>query len=121
MEGNRIPYADAMFDIVTAINVLHHVDPGDWQSVVLELKRAVRPAGIVCVLEHNPLNPLTRLAVYRCPFDKDAHLLRAGQACKLLRGAGLTNVWSKHFLLTPFLSSVAHRVEGWFEWLPLGA
>ena len=121
MTGNSIPYPAGVFDMVTAINVLHHVDPASWQLVVLELKRVVRPNGIVCVIEHNPFNPLTRLAVLRCPFDKDAHLLRAAQARKLFQGAGLTHVSSKYFLLTPFSSAVAHRVEQWFGGLPLGA
>jgi 2-polyprenyl-3-methyl-5-hydroxy-6-metoxy-1,4-benzoquinol methylase len=121
MTGNSIPYPAGAFDMVTAINVLHHVDPASWQLVVLELKRVVRPNGLVCVIEHNPFNPLTRLAVLRCPFDKDAHLLRAAQARRLLEGAGLAHVRSSHFLLTPFSSEVAHRVERWFAWLPLGA
>ena len=121
MTGNSIPYPAGEFDMATAINVLHHVDPTSWQSVVLELKRVVRPNGLVCVIEHNPFNPLTRLAVLRCPFDKDAHLLRAAQARRLLEGAGLTNVRSSHFLLTSFSSAAAHRVERWFGRLPLGA
>jgi len=81
----------------------------------------VRPNGLICVIEHNPFNPLTRLAVLRCPFDKDAHLLRAAQARRLLERAGLTHVRSSHFLLTPFSSSAAHHVERWFSGLPLGA
>ena len=121
MTGNNIPYPAGVFEMATAINVLHHVDPTSWQLVLLELKRVVRPNGLVCVIEHNPFNPLTRLAVLRCPFDKDAHLLRAAQARRLLEGAGLTNVRSSHFLLTPFSSGAAHRVEQWFGRLPVGA
>jgi SAM-dependent methyltransferase len=121
MTGNSIPYPVGVFDMVTAVNVLHHVDPASWQLVVLELKRVARPNGLVCVIEHNPFNPLTRLAVLRCPFDKDAHLLGAAQVRRLLQGAGLTHVRSSHFLLTPFSSGAAHRVERWFGRLPLGA
>jgi 2-polyprenyl-3-methyl-5-hydroxy-6-metoxy-1,4-benzoquinol methylase len=121
MRGNSIPYPAGVFDMVTAINVLHHVDPASWQLVVLELKRVVRPNGLICVIEHNPFNPLTRLAVLRCPFDKDAHLLRAAQARRLLERAGLTHVRSSHFPLTPFSSAAAHHVERWFGGLPLGA
>jgi ubiquinone/menaquinone biosynthesis C-methylase UbiE len=121
MTGNSIPYPAGVFDMATAINVLHHVEPTSWHLVVLELKRVVRPNGLVCVIEHNPFNPLTRLAVLRCPFDRDAHLLTAAQARQLLEGAGLTNVRSDHFLLTPSSSAVAHRVEQWFGRLPVGA
>jgi 2-polyprenyl-3-methyl-5-hydroxy-6-metoxy-1,4-benzoquinol methylase len=72
MKGNRIPYPSAIFDIVTATNVLHHIDLEAWQSVVLELKRLVRPDGLVCIMAYVPLDPLTRLVVLRYPFDKHA-------------------------------------------------
>ena len=72
MEGNKIPYPSDAFDIVTAINVLHHIAPDLRPNFVLELKRVTRPHGVVCIIEHNPFNPLTRLAVFRCPFDRDA-------------------------------------------------
>ena len=49
---------------------------------VADMVRVTRPGGLVCVIEHNPLNPLTRLAVNRCPFDADAVLLRSGQLAK---------------------------------------
>ena len=37
--------------------------------------------------KHNPLNPLTRLVVSRCEFDRDAVLLTAKAAKRLLRGS----------------------------------
>jgi ubiquinone/menaquinone biosynthesis C-methylase UbiE len=121
MERTCIPYPAAIFDMVTAINVLHHIDPPARQSLLLELKRVVRPDGLVCVIEHNPFNPLTRLAVLRCPFDRDAHLLRATETRRLLRGAGLVRVQSSYFLLGPFSSETAYSVERWLRRLPLGA
>jgi 2-polyprenyl-3-methyl-5-hydroxy-6-metoxy-1,4-benzoquinol methylase len=121
MEGNQIPYPSAAFDIVTAINVLHHIDPEARPDFVIELKRVIRPNGVACIIEHNPLNPLTRLAVLRCPFDRDAHLLRAAQANRLLKAAGLAHVRASYFLLTPLSSTAACRLERWLSALPLGA
>ena len=121
MQGNEIPYPSATFDVVTAINVLHHVDPKAWPTFVLELKRVIRPRGLACVIEHNPLNPLTRLVVFRCPFDRDAHLLRAAQANRLLKAAGFAHVRASYFLLTPLSSMAAYRFERWLSALPLGA
>src|SRR5438552_279452 len=121
MEGNRIPYPSAAFDIVTAINVLHHIDPPARRDFVLELKRLIRPSGLACIIEHNPLNPLTRLAVLRCPFDRDAHLLRAAQANRLLKAAGFAHVRASYFLLTPLSSKATHHLERWLSALPLGA
>ena len=121
MKGNEIPYPSAAFDIVTAINVLHHIDLQARSDFVLELKRVIRPSGLACIIEHNPLNPLTRLAVFRCPFDRDAHLLRAAQANRLLKSAGLARVRASYFLLTPLSSTAACRLERWLSALPLGA
>lgn len=121
MQDHTLPYPNETFDLVTAINVLHHVGPAEWDAFILELKRVVRPGGLVCLIEHNPANPLTRLAVYRCPFDKDAHLLSAAKSRRLLEAAGLSNVSSTHFLLTPSSAAPALTIERWLSWMPLGA
>ena len=86
-----------------------------------EMRRVVRPGGLVCVIEHNPLNPLTRLAVARCEFDRDAVLLGAGTARKLMAGAGLRQIDSRYFVLLPWEATPARRVEGALSQLPLGA
>jgi SAM-dependent methyltransferase len=120
-DGHTLPYGDHEFDVVTAVCVMHHVARVEWLRFVEEARRVVRPGGLVCIMEHNPYNPLTRLAVSRCPFDADATLLGAGQTRDLLRQAGLYNVESKHFLLLPFTTALAYRIERFFAKLPLAA
>jgi hypothetical protein len=68
--------------------VLHHVPPTQWVGFLCEMRRVVRPDGLVCLIEHDPLNPLTKLVVARCEFDRDAVLLRAGRA-RALADTGL--------------------------------
>ena len=75
-DGKSFPFGDGGFDLVTAICVLHHVAPAEWPHFMNEMRRVVRPGGLICVVEHNPFNPLTRLAVARCEFDRDAVLER---------------------------------------------
>jgi len=120
-DGKTFPHEGASFDLVTAICVLHHVPPAEWQSFTAELRRVVRPGGLVCVIEHNPLNPLTRLAVMRCEFDRDAHLLGAGKVQSLLAAGGLRAIEARYFLLVPWAGGLAGRVEGGLRRLPLGA
>ncbi len=120
-DGRSFPFDDSGFDLVTAICVLHHVAPAEWTHFMGEMRRVVRPGGLVCVIEHNPLNPLTRLAVARCEFDRDAVLLGAGTARKLMAGAGLREIDSRYFLLLPWEAKAARRVEGALSQLPLGA
>jgi ubiquinone/menaquinone biosynthesis C-methylase UbiE len=119
--GETLPYDNATFDLSLAICVLHHVRPPRWVGFLREMRRVVRPGGLVCLIEHNPFNPLTRLAVARCEFDRDAILLRAGRTCALMADAGLHDTQSHHFLLLPSAAPLARRVEHGFRRIPLGA
>ena len=120
-DGRSFPFDDAGFDLVTAICVLHHVAPAEWTHFMNEMRRVVRPGGLICVIEHNPLNPLTRLAVARCEFDRDAVLFGAGRARKLMAAGGLREIGSRHFLLLPWETKSARLVEGALGNVPLGA
>jgi ubiquinone/menaquinone biosynthesis C-methylase UbiE len=120
-DGARIPYPDRSFDFVSTICVMHHVPPADWSSFMREMRRVIRPGGLVCVIEHNPWNPLTRLAVNRCEFDADAVLLRAGKTEALMQEAGLFNIKSDFFLMLPWQHRIARGIERAFAWTPLGA
>jgi SAM-dependent methyltransferase len=120
-DGARIPYPDRTFDFVSTICVMHHVPPGEWLAFMREMRRVTRPGGLVCVIEHNPWNPLTRLAVNRCEFDRDAVLLRAGKTEQLMEAAGLQNAATDYFLFLPFRAAVAQAVERRVRWLPFGA
>jgi ubiquinone/menaquinone biosynthesis C-methylase UbiE len=77
--GETLPYDDAALDLSIAICVLHHVPPPQWVGFLREMRRVVRSGGLVCLIEHNPLNPLTRLAVARWN----------------LTGIGITSRWSE--------------------------
>lgn len=120
-DGSTLPYGAGEFDALTAVCVMHHVLPADWRAFMMEARRVVRPGGLVCVIEHNPFNPLTRLAVSRCEFDRDAVLLRAAVTARLMLEAGLGNVRSRYFLMLPFAGALARRTERLFARLPLGA
>jgi len=119
--GSALPYPDGAFDLAFAVCVVHHVPPEQWSVFFSEMRRVVRPGGVVSLIEHNPFNPLTRLAVLRCPFDEDAVLLSRSKAGRLLNAAGLTEIDGRHFLLFPFANAAARKVEGWFSHAPLGA
>jgi SAM-dependent methyltransferase len=119
--GGTLPYDSGTFDLSIAICVLHHVPPSQWAGFLREMRRVVRPGGVVCLIEHNPLNPLTRLAVSRCEFDRDAVLLQAGQTRALMADAGLHDARSHYFLLLPSAAPLARRVEHSLWHLPLGA
>jgi len=51
---NNLPFKDATFDVVVGNSILHHVD---FDKVVKEVKRVLKPNGIIWFSEPNSLNP----------------------------------------------------------------
>lgn len=120
-DDGRLPYDDGFFDVAFTICVMHHVPPKDWPRFVAEMRRVVRPGGLVVVYEHNPYNPLTRLAVARCSFDRDAVLLSCRKVRRLFREGGLDIVEASYLLFVPMRGRLVRMIEAKLGWLPLGA
>jgi len=120
-DGGRIPLKDGEVDVAFAICVVHHVEPPDRVGFLRDVARVVTPGGLVAIFEHNPFNPLTRVAVNRCDFDEGVVLARRGSTISMLRSAGLEVVEDPYILFFPFHARVFRRVERLLGWLPLGA
>ena len=61
----------------------------------------MKPGGILAIIEHNPLNPVTKLVVSRVPLDRDAQLLSAWTARSLSSGIGMKPFPTEYFLYLP--------------------
>ena len=120
-DGEHLPYEDGEFDLVFTICVIHHVPPDRWESFFAELARVVRPGGVLAVVEHNPLNPLTRLSVARCEFDDDAILLGRRRTERLIGAAGLKLRSSQYIVFFPWKSAALMKAEHTLRRVPLGA
>ena len=115
-----IPYDDGSYDVCFAICVLHHVPPDQRPGLVAEMERLCRPGGLLLLLEHNPLNPLTRKAVRDCEFDRGVELLSRRAVTSLLEGVGLVPR-GRYIEFFPRDSELLRRIEARLGWLPLGA
>jgi ubiquinone/menaquinone biosynthesis C-methylase UbiE len=120
-DGGRLPFADASFDCVFSACVFHHIEPALHVGLLAELRRVLRPGGLITVFEHNPLNPLTVRAVRTCPFDENAILLRAGTLTQRLVQAGFAGAAARYRLFFPHALRALRPLEQWLQWLPLGA
>ncbi len=120
-DGMSLPFENGSFDMAFAINVMHHVQPDGWENFTDEMFRILKPGGIAAVFEHNPLNPLTRLAVSRCEFDRDAVLLSHRRIIKLFLGAGFETLDDAYIVFFPLRSGIFRTAEKFIKWLPLGA
>jgi len=119
-DGQSLPYSDAAFDCAMAVTVMHHVPPQDWMVFLNELRRVVRPGGLVVIIEHNPLNPLTQWVVRTAPMDKNAKLVTAWRLQRLMAEAGLKHRWAAYFLLAPFRGRFFRALEHVVRKVPLG-
>jgi Methylase involved in ubiquinone/menaquinone biosynthesis len=105
----RIP--DAGFAVAVLSGVLHHIPPADRRGALAQVLQKLAPGGRLFVFEHNPLNPLTRRAVSRCPFDDDAVLLWPRDARKLLHDGGIRRGQPRLHRLLPALARVPAAVR----------
>lgn len=119
--GETIPFDDNVFDIVYASCVFHHIPPKNWESFAKEMTRVTKKGGIVAIFEHNPYNPLTRLAVSRCPFDKDAVLLTSTKTIKLLKSTQKITPKTEFIFFFPFKNKLIKKIEQLISFIPIGA
>jgi SAM-dependent methyltransferase len=101
IDEKRIPFPEGYFDFVTASGVFHHVPPENRRALAQEVNRVMKPGGIFAIIEHNPINPVTRQIVNRSPVDKDAILLKASEARQILISANLSIDGQTYFLFFP--------------------
>jgi SAM-dependent methyltransferase len=120
-DGVHLPYPDRSFNLVFAACVLHHVPPAAWDGFIAELWRVTAAPGAAVVIEHNPLNPLTRKAVRACPFDEDAVLARPVRVREAFQRAGAARPERKFMTFFPFDQPALSRAERALGWLPAGA
>ena len=120
-DGSTIPYDAGTFDVALASCVFHHIDHAEHVAQLREIRRVLKPDGMLCVFEHNPLNPLTRHAVNTCPFDENAVLIGAPRMRRRVRAAGFADARVKYRIFFPHFLRTLRPLEPKLTWLPLGA
>lgn len=121
IEERRLPISDASVDLAFVACVLHHVPVEEHVLWLGELRRVVRPGGLLAVFEHNPWNPLTVRAVDHCPFDANAQLISMPALKRKVRGAGWTGVRHQFQLFFPRPLAALLPFERLMTKLPIGA
>ena len=121
VDDGRLPFGDAEFDGSFACCVFHHIPHDKHRQTLRELRRVLKPSGLLMVYEHNPFNPLTVRAVRNCPFDENAVLLTAAQLQRAADSAGFRWHRCDYRVFFPAALSWLRPMEDRLRWLPLGA
>jgi 2-polyprenyl-3-methyl-5-hydroxy-6-metoxy-1,4-benzoquinol methylase len=109
------------YNLIVVTNVMHHVPPAERQDVILRLRDHLAFQGILIIVEHNPVNPLTRWAVANCAFDDDAILLPPEETKGYVVFSGLEILRRDYIVFFPRLLSWFRRMEPFLGWCPAGA
>lgn len=108
-------------DLVFCINVLHHIDKNQRNSKVQIIKNMLKPGGKLLILEHNPINPLTRMVVSRCEFDEGVELLGKGELKSLMIKNSMELAGHWYILFFPVYNKFFAGLEKLISFLPFGA
>lgn len=109
------------YDLIVTANVMHHIPPPERQDALGRMQKRLAKGGRLVVFEHNPLNPLTRIAVKQCPFDEGVSLLWPGELLNYFKGAGLSLEKRDYITFFPRALAWLRPFESGLAWCPLGA
>jgi SAM-dependent methyltransferase len=108
-------------DLGFSSGVFHHIPPGDRPAAMQLIYDSLRPAGVFSLWENNPWNPGARYVMKRIPFDRDAIMLAAPEACRLARIAGFEILRVDFLFIFPRSLRWFRRVEPLLSRFPFGA
>lgn len=119
-DGRTIPFADCSFDIAYAMCVFHHIDAREHVDLMKELRRVLKPTGLLFIFEHNPYNPITVRIVNSCPIDENAVLISGRQIRRRLAQAGFTRSAICYRVFFPNFLGFLRPLESALRSVPLG-
>jgi SAM-dependent methyltransferase len=112
------PAADV--DLVFCNGVFHHIPPPERLQTARWIHDCLTPGGLFA-WDNNPWNPGARLVMRRIPFDRDAVMVSAAEARRLLRSAEFKVVSTDYQFIFPRVLSFLRGFERSLADLPLGA
>ena len=120
-DGRELPFDDGSFDIAYAMCVFHHIDADEHVNLMRELRRVLKPQGLLFIFEHNPYNPLTVHVVNSCPIDENAVLIPGKKLKQRLSQAGFVDSDIRYRIFFPNILRFMRPLEAALVSVPLGA
>lgn len=114
-----VPQED--IDLVYCNGVFHHIPVADRTAAMHFIWRSLKPGGYFALWENNPWNPGTRYVMSRVPFDRDAVMISATDAGKLLRTSGFHIERTNYLFIFPKVFRILRWIEPHVANRPFGA
>lgn len=116
-----LPLKDSTFDVIFTMSMVHHISGDeDRDCLFTETSRVLKRGGLLVIFEHNPHNPVTRLIVSRCPLDRNARLISAGEVRGYYQKHGIRHLATRYITFFPKLLSMLRPIEQAIAFIPLG-
>jgi SAM-dependent methyltransferase len=112
---------NGQYDLAFCNGVFHHIPVVERRAAAEYVYRSLRPGGVFAFCENNPWNPGTRLVMRRIEFDREAVMLSAGEARRLLISVGFEAVWTDFLFFFPRFLAAFRGLEPRLRRVPLGA
>lgn len=119
--GADLALPQGAFDLIFTACVFHHIPPAEHVRLFSQLRRLLKPGGVMVAFEHNPVNPVTRYIVATCPFDENAILIPARSLVQRQREAGFSDVRVAYTGFFPGALRALRPLERFMTALPIGA
>jgi SAM-dependent methyltransferase len=113
------PSADIPFAFCNG--VFHHIAPPDRMQALQYIRDCLTPDGTLAFWENNPWNPLVVYGMSLNEFDRNAQMLSAFAAARLLKAAGFHVRFIDFCFFFPHFAQKLRGLEPGLRWLPLGA
>ena len=114
-------YRGTRVELAYCNGVFHHIPPAERGDALAYIRAALGKRGLLAFFENNPWNPGTRWVMRRIPFDRDAILLTAGDARRMLRKAGFDIVITDYLFVFPHILRGLRPIEPHLSRFPFGA
>lgn len=107
-------------DLAFCNGVFHHITPDNRAEALTSIFDILVPGNCFAFWENNPWNPVTRYAMSKVPFDRDAILVWPQEARRLLKNAGFEILLTDYVFFFPRSLAFMRSLEPGLRWLPLG-